>query len=485
MKIPKVSCIIPAHNEEPRIREVLKAAHQHPLIDEIIVIDDGSKDQTANVVKDFLDIKLITHQTNLGKSAAVHSGLKLAEGEIILLLDADLVGLNSKNISDLLEPVVSGKSRKSISLRANSPWFSRLFGLDFISGERVFHKNLVDDELDKILKLKGFGLEVFLNRLIVQRKNKISVVRWDNVESPYPHKKRGFFRGMSAFIGMIRDILKTVSPFEVVAQYMNMYFLIDRYPTYAGKDNDTKLSFSIPAHNEENYIGDCLRSIEREMEDGRYDIEVIVVNNASTDKTAEIAKSFSFVRVVDEPKKGLLFARQAGFLASSGDIIANIDADTKLPKGWIKKVFKEFSKNKKLAGLSGPYIYHDLSWVTNAMVHVYYFIGYSLHLINHHILGIGAMLQGGNFILRRSDLEKVNGFNLDIDFYGEDTDIARRIQKVGRVKFTFRLPMYTSGRRLKEEGLVVSAFRYGANHFSTIFLKKPITKKYSDIREKK
>lgn len=245
-----------------------------------------------------------------------------------------------------------------------------------------------------------------------------------------------------------------------------------------------KLSFSIPAYNEENYIGDCLRSIGKEMEGDRYDVEVIVVNNASTDKTAEVAKSFSFVRVVDEPKKSLLYARQAGFLASSGDLIANIDADTRLSRGWIKRVFKEFSKNDKLVALSGPYIYYDLSWITNAMVYIYYFIGYIFHLINHYILGIGAMLQGGNFILRRSALEKINGFNLDIDFYGEDTDIARRIQKVGRVKFTFRLPMYTSGRRLKEEGLITSALRYGINHFSTIFLKKPVTKKYSDIREK-
>ena len=96
-----------------------------------------------------------------------------------------------------------------------------------------------------------------------------------------------------------------------------------------------KISFVIPAYNEEGYLGECLASVRRELARGRYDAEVIVVNNASTDKTAEIARSFPGVIVVDEPKKGLSQARHSGFAASSGDLIANVDADTILPKGWL------------------------------------------------------------------------------------------------------------------------------------------------------
>jgi glycosyltransferase involved in cell wall biosynthesis len=66
-----------------------------------------------------------------------------------------------------------------------------------------------------------------------------------------------------------------------------------------------KLSFVIPAHNEEETIGQCLLSIMRELERGSYNIEVIVVNNASTDATGEIARRYPGVVVVDEPKKGL------------------------------------------------------------------------------------------------------------------------------------------------------------------------------------
>ncbi|KKQ69986.1 MAG: family 2 glycosyl transferase [Candidatus Peregrinibacteria bacterium GW2011_GWC2_39_14] len=228
MKTLRVSCIIPAHNEGPRIRKVLEAVYKHPLISEVIVVDDHSTDNTAEIVKDFNGISLVKHKTNLGKSAAVYNGLKRVKGEIILLLDADLIGLVADDVTELLEPVISGKSDMSISLRGNATWLVRFLGLDFISGERAFHKKLLENELDKISKLKSFGLEVFMNRLIIKRKYKIKIVFWKNVASPYPNVKRGFFKGIAIYIGMIRDILKTVSPVEAVMQIVKMRKLIER-----------------------------------------------------------------------------------------------------------------------------------------------------------------------------------------------------------------------------------------------------------------
>ena len=135
-----------------------------------------------------------------------------------------------------------------------------------------------------------------------------------------------------------------------------------------------KLTFVVPAYNEEKYIGNCLKSILREIEGKGYDVEIIVVNNASTDGTREIALSFETVRVVDEPNKGLSKARAAGFLASSGDLIANVDADTLLPAEWVEKVFYEFKNDNNLVALSGPYIYYDLSFFANFMVKIFYFL---------------------------------------------------------------------------------------------------------------
>ncbi|HVB20286.1 MAG TPA: glycosyltransferase family 2 protein [Candidatus Paceibacterota bacterium] len=244
-----------------------------------------------------------------------------------------------------------------------------------------------------------------------------------------------------------------------------------------------KVSFSIPAHNEEAVIAQCLQSVLAEIKRSGVNAEVVVVNNASKDRTREIALGFPGVRVVDEFKKGLTYARAAGMYATDGEIIANVDADTMLPPGWLSTVAERFSGDPKLVALSGPFIYYDLSALDRALTRGFYGIGYLLHLLNHYVLHTGAMLQGGNFVIRRDAFIRVGGFDTTIAFYGEDTDVARRLAKVGRVTWTWKLPMYASGRRLKNDGVIRTGWHYTLNHLSVIFLKRPATMVYSDIRE--
>ncbi|MDP3771764.1 MAG: glycosyltransferase family 2 protein [bacterium] len=247
-----------------------------------------------------------------------------------------------------------------------------------------------------------------------------------------------------------------------------------------------KISFVIPAHNEEGYLAACIVSIQKALAAGTYDAEIIVVNNASTDRTHEIAASFVGVGVIDEPQKGITYARSAGYRAATGDLIANIDADTRLPPEWLDRVMKEFGrdKNKKLVALSGPFLYYDLPLLSRVFVKFFYGLGYATYFVNHFILGVGAMLQGGNFVVRRSALEQIGGYDTSIEFYGEDTDIARRLAKIGRVKWTFGLPVYTSGRRLKGEGVIATGARYALNYFWTTFFGRPFTLKHRDVRER-
>jgi len=244
-----------------------------------------------------------------------------------------------------------------------------------------------------------------------------------------------------------------------------------------------EISFVIPAYNEEKHLPQCLAAVERELSRTLCDAEVIVVNNASTDRTGEVARAHAWVHVVDEPHKGLVRARHAGFAASEGELIANIDADTMLPEGWLATVLAEFSGDERLAALSGPFIYHDLSKFHRALTRLFYIGGYLSHLVNHHIFRTGAMLQGGNFIVRRTHFEQAGGFDTSIEFYGEDTDVARRISRIGKVKWTFRLPMYASGRRLKHEGVITTGLRYAANYFHILVRGKPLTATYTDIRK--
>ncbi|HUY62649.1 MAG TPA: glycosyltransferase family A protein [Candidatus Paceibacterota bacterium] len=244
-----------------------------------------------------------------------------------------------------------------------------------------------------------------------------------------------------------------------------------------------RISIVIPAYNEEKRLPGCLAAVERELARTPCDAEVIVVNNASTDRTGEVARSHAWVRVVDESRKGLVQARDAGYAVSSGDIIAHVDSDTLMPEGWLATVLAEFERNDRLAALSGPYIYYDLPLMHRALTRVFYLTGYLSHVINHHILHTGAMLQGGNFVVRRTHFDAAGGFDTSIKFYGEDTDIARRISRVGRVKWTFKLPMHTSGRRLAKDGIVKAGVRYAANYVYTLVRGKPLTEVYTDIRD--
>ena len=244
-----------------------------------------------------------------------------------------------------------------------------------------------------------------------------------------------------------------------------------------------KLAFVIPAYNEEALIGKCLESVVAEIARAGADAQIIVVNNASTDRTGEIARRFPSVQVVDEPKKGLVNARDAGFAATEGfDLVANIDSDTIVPAGWLDTVFAEFARDPKLVCLSGPYVYYDMSVGNRLLVNMFYGLTWLIYVLNRYILRVGSVVQGGNFIFKREAWQRVGGYDRSIEFFGEDTDVAVRLSKVGAVKWTFGLKMMTSGRRLEKEGVFRTAGTYTLNFFWVTFRGKPATKAYTDIR---
>ncbi len=218
----KVSCIIPVYNEGPRIRTVLDAVSNHQLLSEVIVVDDGSQDNTSEVVKEYPNIRLIIHEKNKGKSIAINTGFKAATGEYVFFLDADLIGLNAKNVTDLVQPILDGKADISISLRKNAPGLWRTIGLDYISGERIFRKEILEDVIDDVLKLPRFGLEVFINNQIIINNYRIAVVNWDNVISPFKVRKVGWIRGIVADFFMILDIFRTIGMFGPLIQITKM-----------------------------------------------------------------------------------------------------------------------------------------------------------------------------------------------------------------------------------------------------------------------
>jgi len=243
-----------------------------------------------------------------------------------------------------------------------------------------------------------------------------------------------------------------------------------------------KVSVVIPAHNEETYIGPCLRSVLREAARVEHEVEIVVVDNASTDRTAEVALRHRGVRVVPEPVKGLSRARHRGYRESGGEIIANVDADCLMPRGYIDRVARIFAGNPRLACLSGPFFYYDLRQTSQIVTMIFYLFQFFPNVLGQRILGFGAVAQGGNFVVRRSMLDQAGGFDTSITFYGEDTDIAVRLSRVGLVRFMMGLRMKTSGRRLRKEGVLRTGYLYTLNIIFMLFRGRPLTRTHSDVR---
>jgi glycosyltransferase involved in cell wall biosynthesis len=238
-------------------------------------------------------------------------------------------------------------------------------------------------------------------------------------------------------------------------------------------------SVIVCAYNEEGFLPACLYSLQHQT---RPPDEIIVVNNASTDGTRAAAKAAG-VRVIDEPRKGLVIARESARQASTGDVLAYVDADCRAPRDWLERVAAEFDRFDPPAAVTGPYRFYDWDVVGRTLVRIYdVVVAPATHFLAQDILGIGAILYGGNFAVRRDVLKAIGGFDTSIEFHGEDTNLARRVAREGRVRLLTRCYVFTSARRYKVMGRGRVFGLYVRNFCAEIFLHRPSDTTHEDIR---
>jgi len=235
-----------------------------------------------------------------------------------------------------------------------------------------------------------------------------------------------------------------------------------------------KISVVVPAYNEEDYLPACLAALKKQKFNGSY--EIIVVDNNSFDKTAQIARDFD-CKVVFEPRKGVGSARQAGFAVSSGEIIVSTDADTIVPQDWLSRIAIEFKKDKNLAAFGGLYVLSSGSIFTRLIVFLFV---YPVHFLDRFYNG-GWNLPGANFAVRKTCFSKTGGFNVNLKI-NEEFDLSQRIRKFGKVKLSPCFLVKTSGRGY-EYGIISWFIRYGPITFSRILLKRYNFQKLKSIRK--
>jgi glycosyltransferase involved in cell wall biosynthesis len=239
-----------------------------------------------------------------------------------------------------------------------------------------------------------------------------------------------------------------------------------------------RISLVIPAYNEQDYLAGCLESVLANR--GHAIAEVIVIDNASSDRTAQVAAGFAGVRVVREEKRGLTHARQRGLEEAREELVGYMDADTRMPPGWGQAAAEIFSSRPEVVALSGPPQYWDASRIENAV------LGVSWRLVVPIVYRVvGYMLYGAHFVARRRVLMAAGGFDTSISFYGEDTELARRLSSKGTVLFRNDFRAITSARRFAAQGLWRTNMTYALNFIWPVLFGRPFTKTHGDVRARR
>lgn len=201
-----VSVVIPAYNEEKTVGNVVRLARRHPLVREVIVVDDGSSDSTAKVAQ-ACEAQVIKTFFNAGKAAAMSLGVTQSTESVILFLDADIDGLTEAAISQIIEPVVSGRCSMFIGVRQRPSELSNVItrSLPLIGGERAVTRQLW--EIVPRQYKQRFQIEIALNYFAKHKAAGMGFAFIDGISHVSKEKKRGFWLGLWDRLRMIGDIV--------------------------------------------------------------------------------------------------------------------------------------------------------------------------------------------------------------------------------------------------------------------------------------
>jgi len=213
---PAVAAIVCAYNERPRIGAVLQALVMSNKFAEIIVVDDGSTDDTREAVRLFSDVRLIRNPRNVGKGQSMVIGALASTAPIIFFCDADIVGLDGSMLETLLRPVVAGRTEMMVG-QTERKSFSIPFVLALapkLSGVRVVSRRLW--KLVPRRYKKRFKIEAALNFVAQNNGEGFQYRQVKGLGQTIKEKKYGFV------VGVIERARMSIN---VLSAYFELYLL--------------------------------------------------------------------------------------------------------------------------------------------------------------------------------------------------------------------------------------------------------------------
>lgn len=202
----KIAVIVPAYNEAERISNVLKVLVDVLLIDEIIVVDDGSLDNTSAVAREF-KVKVIQLAKNLGKGGAMIKGAEATDADVIVFIDADLVGLKPHHIIDLVDPVLKEEADMTIGMftsgRLRTDLSQKMFPA--ISGQRALKRSHFQ-QMEGLANAR-YGVELAITQQAKKLGLKTVEVILEEITQVMKEEKLGYTKGLLARARMYKDML--------------------------------------------------------------------------------------------------------------------------------------------------------------------------------------------------------------------------------------------------------------------------------------
>jgi hypothetical protein len=206
----EVAVIIPAFNEEQRILTVLEAARASKLTTEIIVVDDGSQDKTAEVARTVEGVRVIRLKVNTGKGGAMVKGVQSTRATILAFVDADLAGLKGTHIDDIIRPLLHDQCDMCVGIfRGGKVWSDMAQRVaPYLSGQRAMKRELF--EAVPIMAELRMGVEWALTSAADRRRAKVIRVLLRGVSNCAKEEKLGLVKGLKARGMMYKEITEAM-----------------------------------------------------------------------------------------------------------------------------------------------------------------------------------------------------------------------------------------------------------------------------------
>lgn len=203
--MPSAVAIVPAFNEATRVTPVVRTLLASRQFTRVLVVDDGSTDETAQVAR-AAGAQVLSLRPNRGKGAAMLHGVQNSIEPVVAFFDADLIGLRPDHVAALLEPVLAGRAGMSVGLRDHGKWNNWQTIVPAITGERVVLRSLLQRVPDSFWM--GFRIEAGINE-VVRRSGMATVpVLLDGMTITPKWAKGGDVRGgIEDAARMLRDVL--------------------------------------------------------------------------------------------------------------------------------------------------------------------------------------------------------------------------------------------------------------------------------------